>query len=454
MSIHTHKGHRVHVLEGDAAGISERGREIENLGDQMTGAAGVLEAIADGATEEKGRSIERIRDEVGDTYKELELAGKRYKPTGTAMKEYGATLASVQSALRTLVQDIDTAHSTAETKQQAAQQAETAAQQSSGYDPADDAAKTAHDNAETAATDAQTAAATAQKHLDELLDEFDGHWDTWDEAYDLALGRINDATTGNVTDDWTDNLAGVAQVVVDVLSVVGFVVAIAAIVIGGPIFLIAGAIIGAIALVATAFLYFKGRASLGDLIWSVVGVLPFGKLGSLFKAGQRMQALQIFKGPFADIAEGIGSMRSVRGVVNGIASQTGNGLGSVARAGLASRVADTFSGVRFGDLFSRTTAWNNLSRGGLGSWGANSLNDLAQFTSHHQNVVRTVAGSDGILDDLASLGSQNIPQQVVNILDVSVRTGKSGDDAIGVVYDMFTGNDDVDTWRGELAASR
>lgn len=452
MSIHTHRGHRVHVIAGDAAGIAQRGRDIEDLGEQMIGAAGVLEAIGDGASEERGRSIERIRDEVGEVYAELRLAGERYKPTGTAMKDYGSSLATVQTAMQSLVTEIESAKATLDAKVQAAAEAAADAEASSDYDPTDSVAQGQHQADNWQARDAGTAANNARTHLDGLLGDFDTQWDTWDAAYELALGRINDATTGNVTDDWTDNLAGIAEVVVDVLSVVGFIVAIAAIIIGGPIFLIIGAVIGAIALLATAFLMLKGRAGLDDLLWAVVGVLPFGKLGSLFKAGQRMQALRIFQGPFADIAEGIGSIRSVRGVVSGIASQTGNGLGSVARSGLASRVADTFAGVRWGDLFSRSTAINNITRGGLGSWGANTLSDLGQFTNHHQNVVRTVAGSDGLLDDLAGLANVNVGEQIVNIGDVSVRTIASGDDAWGVVSEMFSGDGNVDTWREQLAS--
>ena len=450
MEIHTNKNHRVHVIEGDAAGVVARGQLIEDLGEQMIGAAGVLSAIGDGATEEKGRSIERIRDEVGDTHEELRRAGDRYKPTGTAMKEYGSTLATVQGVLRSLVTEIETAKARLDSKVEIAQTAQDEADASDDYDPTDTAARGAHQADAWQARDAGIAADNARIHLNGLLDDFDAQWDTWDEAYDLALGRINSATHGNVTDDWTDNLAGIAEVVVDVLSVVGFVVAIAAIVIGGPILLIVGAVIGAIALIATAFLYFKGRAGLDDLLWAVVGVLPFGKLGKLFKAGERMQALQILKGPFADIAEGIGSIRSVRGVVSGVATGTGNGLGSVARSGLASRIADTFSGIRWGDIFSRSTAINNLTRGGMGSWAANTLSDLGQFTGHHQNVVRTVGGD--LLDDLAGVANVNLGERIVNIGDVSVRTYGSGDDAFGVVTDLFSGPDEnVDSWRAQLA---
>ena len=66
--LRTHRGHRVEVLEGNAQGVIDRGKEIEDLGEQMIGAADVLREIGDGAGEERGRSIEKIRDEVGDAH--------------------------------------------------------------------------------------------------------------------------------------------------------------------------------------------------------------------------------------------------------------------------------------------------------------------------------------------------------------------------------------------------
>lgn len=448
MAIHTNRQHRVHVIEGDADGIMARGREIENLGRQMIGAAGVLEAISEGATEEKGRSIERIRDEVGEAHAELKLAGERYRPTGTAMKEYGSSLGSVQAVLRSLVTEIETAKARLDSKRDVAADAAEAAEASEVFDASDDAARSRHQADNWQARDAGDAVNNAEAHLDGLLDDFDAQWDTWDAAYDLALGRINDATSGNITDDWTDDLAGVAEVVVDVLAVVGFVVAIAAIIIGGPILALIGAVIGVIALLATAFLYFKGRAGLDQLLWSIVGVLPFGKLGMLFKSGQRLQSLKFLGGPIFEIAEQVGTLRSARGLVSGIASGTSNGLGSAARSGLASRVADTFAGIRWGDIGSRSTAVNNLLRGSNGGWGANILADLGNYTAHHQGAIRTVSGSGGLVDSLSDL--PNIGQQIFNAGDMGLKTYSAANDAWGVAYEAFTGSSE-DAWRAHLA---
>ncbi|MGD6070445.1 hypothetical protein QUV29_22440, partial [Xanthomonas citri pv. citri] len=144
-TIHTKNQHRVHVIEGDAQGVIDRGREISRLGRQMIGAAGVLSAIADGATEETGRTIERIKEEVGDAHDERKLAGERYKPTGTAMTTYGQALSGVQANLRPLVTEIENAKRQLEAKIDAAHDAETAADDSADYDPTDTAAQGTHD---------------------------------------------------------------------------------------------------------------------------------------------------------------------------------------------------------------------------------------------------------------------------------------------------------------------
>ena len=51
--LRTHRGHTVEVLEGNAQGIIDRGTEIEDLGEQMIGAADILREVGDGASEER-----------------------------------------------------------------------------------------------------------------------------------------------------------------------------------------------------------------------------------------------------------------------------------------------------------------------------------------------------------------------------------------------------------------
>ncbi|MCW3493215.1 hypothetical protein [Microbacterium sp. SSM24] len=453
-TIYTNRQHRVHVIEGDAQGIIDRGREISRLGRQMIGAAGVLSAIADGAGEEKGRSIERIKEEVGDAHEELALAGERYKPTGTAMTTYGHALDSVQSKLRPLVLEIEQAKRQLEAKKAAAEDAQETAEGSSDYDPTDSTAQGAHDADRWQAREAGIAAGNAKIYLDGLLDDFDGQWNAWDEAYDAALNAIEDATDGNVSDSWTDNIADIVQIIVDVVTVIGLVVTIAALIIGGPILALIAVALAVVVLLGTLILYDAGRADGGDLAWAIVGVLPFGRLGSLFKAGSRLQALKFFAGPVFEIGDAVSDLRRLRGIRTAVeAMGSGHGLGSAARAGLASRIADTFSGLRWGDI-GRGTLWANINRGG-GAWTVNIAEEFASYSAHHQSAVNAVSDAA----DLVSRGTEvlDLPQRLLNYGDFGVKAwsfGRDTGEVVGNVQEMLNPFElpaDIDTWREQLS---
>ena len=217
--LRTHRGHTVEVLEGNAQGIIDRGIEIEDLGQQMIGAADILREVGDGATEERGRSIEKIRSEVGDAHEELRKAGDRYKPTGGVMKTYGEKLADVQAAMRTIVRDAGDAKAILDQKRAAAATAASTADNAPDADPTDPTAAERNRQLREAASSAQTAAGDAEDDLDAQYALFDTQWDVWDDAYEAALRGIDDATEGNVSDDWSDNIAGIVEVVLEVLAV-------------------------------------------------------------------------------------------------------------------------------------------------------------------------------------------------------------------------------------------
>lgn len=452
MTIHTKSQHRVHVIEGDAQGIIDRGREISRLGRQMIGAAGVLSAIADGATEEKGRSIERIKEEVGDAHEELALAGERYKPTGTAMTAYGQALSGVQAKLRPLVVEIEEAKRQLDAKISAASDAQDTAEDSADYDPADSTAQGTHQADQWQAREAGIAAGNAQTYFDGLLDDFDTQWRAWDDAYETALNAIEDATEGNVSDSWTDNIADIVQIVVDVITVIGIIVTIAALVIGGPILAIIAAAIAVVILLGTLVLYDAGRATKGDLAWAIVGVLPFGRLGALFKAGSRAQALKFFAGPVFEIGDAIGDIRRLRGIRVAVETMgSGHGLGQAARAGLASRVADAFSSLRLRDIGIGTLV-QNIRRGG-GAWTVNIADEFADFSAHHQSVINAVSDAGDIISRGGEVLSSS--QIATNIGDFIVKITALGRDTrqiYGTVTEApFQLPAGVDTWRAQLA---
>lgn len=446
--LRTHKGHAVEVLEGDAHGIIARGREIEDLGEQMIGAADILREVGDGAGEERGRSIERIRSEVGDAHEELRKAGDRYKPTGGVMKTYGEKLADVQAAMRTIVRDAGEASTTLDQKRSAAATAASTADNAPDVDPTDPTAVERNRQLQEAASSAQGDVDTAEAALDSQYTLFDTQWDLWDDAYEAALRGINDATEGNVSDDWTDNLAGVVEVVLEVLAWAGVVLAIAALIIGGPFIALIAAIVGVIALVGTIFLYAKGRRGLGDVVWAVVGVLPFGKLGKLFQSGKRLTGLKEFLGgPYLEIATPIRRMTALRGVTNPASLRAGGGLGQRAASGLASRLGRDFS------AFQGAGPRNILNRIIGGSSRGYSLalaDNFANLSAHHQRVVTPHLGA---LADVISGGAKPVAtsEAIVNVSEFLVKRGRMVDARANDVQAM-TSASPVDAWRVQLAA--
>ena len=442
--LRTHRGHRVEVLEGNAQGVIDRGKEIEDLGEQMIGAADVLREIGDGAGEERGRSIEKIRDEVGDAHAELRKAGERYKPTGTVMKTYGSKLADVQAAMRTIVTDALDAKSTLDSKRHAAATAAQTATNAPDPDPTDPTALERQRRLDEAATDSQGAVDNAEADLDAQFALFDSQWDTWDEAYDTALRGITDATEGNVSDDWTDNLAGVVEVVLEVLTWVGVALAIAAIVIGGPFIAVIAAIVGVIALIGTLFLYAKGRKGLGDVAWAVVGVLPFGKL---FQSGKRLTAIKEFLGgPYLEIATPLRRITALRGLTNPASLRAGGNLGSRAASGLASRLGRDFS------VFQGAGPKNILNRiigGSSRGYSLSIAQNFANLSAHHQRVITPHLGA---LADVISGGAKPVAlsEGIANSLEFGVKRGRM---VLGRVNEISSWGDPqpVDTWRAQLA---
>lgn len=446
--MHTHNGHDVAVIVGDAAGIRDRGREIEDLGQQMIGASDILREIGDGASEEKGRSIEKIKQEVGDVHVELQLAGERYKPTGTAMKAYGNQLESVQIAMRRIVLDAEDAKERLDSKLAAAATASSTAD--AAPDPAADdvAAAAAVTQLNEAATTAANAVGPAQDDLDEQFRLFDTQWDTWDAAYNDALSAVNDATEGNVTDDWTDNVAGVVEVVLQVLSWVGVALVIAALVIGGPLIAAIAAVVGIIALIGTIFLAMKGRRTGEDIGWAVVGILPFGKLGKLFQQGQRLNGLrQFITGPFVETVTPFRRMRALNGLANNASGFRAAGMSQRAADGLAGQFGTVFR--NFGGGRTPSAMWSRIIGGSSRGYAETFARNFDNLSAHHQSVVSPHLG---VLSDVISSGSQGIVRSdaIATGTEWALRRGKQVYDR-GSEIAEFAAPNPVDSWRAELS---
>lgn len=448
----TNNGHTVEVIEGNAAGIIQRGTDIEDLGEQMIGAASLLRQIGEGATEEKGRSIDKIRDEVGDVHEELQLAGERYKPTGSVMKTYGAKLEAVQIAMRRIVADAEDAARILDQKRGAAADAEASVSAAPDADPADATAVAAARVLGEAASDAGGAVTSAENDLDVEFGRFDDQWDTWDDAYEAALRGINDATDGNISDGWSDNLAGVVEVVLKVLSWVGVVLLVLALIIGGPIIGLIAAVVGIIALIGSIFLFAKGRISKGDLAWAIVGALPFGKLGKLFKAGTKLDKLSDFGkfagGPFVDGYDSVRRIQALQGLRSTAFGAGRQGLSVRAAQGYADAVTSKFG--YFGGASARPSAvWQRISQGGNSVFADDFAARINTFSEHHSSLFRQSLGTN-LSTMLAKAGDapSNL-EQALNIGNFVHSRFRQGDARIGDIQAIFAPNP-VDTWRAQL----
>lgn len=260
-------GRHIEELEGDGATITRRGRRIESIGRQMVQSADVLQDLVDGDAQ-RGKAIEKIREIVGDTYVELRRAGEMYEPTGPVLVDYGRAVSEVQPLIRTAVS--------------ACRQAWADYASAPHHPTALLSLEAFPDLAESRQED--------NERKEELYDDwvlearaFDRHYDTWEDAFDAAVTGIGDVLDGAIKDSLWDNVDGVVAVVLEVLGWVSLVIAIAGIIIGGPLFALIGAVLGVVTLLLTAYQVLREDAGADKLIIAIIGVIPFGKVGKLFQ---------------------------------------------------------------------------------------------------------------------------------------------------------------------------
>jgi len=356
------KGREIEYLEGDGSAIVSRGNQVTKLGNQMISSAATLEKIADGATGQKGLAVDKLKDVVGDCYKDLKLAGERYKPTGPALVSYGSTVEDLQPKIKTAVDDCSDAWDVYTSKKNSVPSLPPFFP--SGTD--DDVKK----KAEKKHKEAQGEADDAYQKWKTDADEFDRYYDTWEDAFDKAVNDIGKADDGGIKDSFWDNVDGFVAAALKVLQWVGVALAIAGLIIGGPIIGALAAIVAVTTLVLTAYSYARGNSSLKDLILAGVGVIPFGSLGKLFTAGKRLEFVtdmggglvtkagrQAIRGNFGAFKNAghaavvgfqragggaSGIVRSVKGVYRAAAGPYGAGLGNLTTRFFTGRTVPEF----------------------------------------------------------------------------------------------------------------
>lgn len=395
------KGREITTLDGDAGTIISRGTTITELGDQMISSAALLKSIADGASGQKGLAVEKLQEVVGDCHAELKLAGERYKPSGPVLVAYGQAVCDLQPLIKTAVQNCETEWQTVTTKRNAIWEA-----QADFYPtPADDApddAKTPAEQRQEAVGDAQDAADDAYDAWREDADVFDVHYDSWETAFNLAATGLTEANDGKIKDSKWDNLDGFVAGALEVLKWVGLGLAILGVIIGGP-FIAALAAIAAIAtLLLTLYSFARGNSTVGDLVFAVIGVIPFGSLGKLFN-GNKMGFLDDMAGGLlkhssrVDIVSDLGRIgRMPGGFATGFGRANGffPGIWRGARGGVMQWAGPNGAGPA--NMLSRLMTGQNLSH-----WGDDGISGLGVLGSvWGDGGVKTVFGIPDTLADL------------------------------------------------------
>lgn len=269
------KGREIDYVEGSPDGIIERGEAIKTLGDKMLHSADVLEGVKSRALEhggQQGKAIEKLREAIGDSYTTLREAGELYQPVGPVISAYGNALDSVQPSIKAAVDDSRDLWDT-----YASLPGSVDPRGAGGWFQPDEGSPEAELQAEEDA-----AKKAAYDAWEERAGDFDAHYDTWEDAFDLAVSGVSDELSGSIKDGFWDNIGPVVDFLKNVVDIAALIVGVVALFAGGWVLALA-AVLAFAALALTAAQYARGAASLSDMMWAGVGVLPFGKLTNLSK---------------------------------------------------------------------------------------------------------------------------------------------------------------------------
>lgn len=273
------KGREIKHVEGTPGDIVSRGKQIESLGKKMRDAATTLQTLKDNSLsdgQQQGQAIQKLQEIIGDSHEKLREAGDLYEPVGPVLVQYGESLESCKPRIDGSANTCKELWSTYENlpgdKDDSATEEEGGLLGIGGTDKeeaADNKAKKdAYDNWK---AEAET---------------FDTWYDVWEDAFDTATNGITDGTSGKIEDSFWSDIA-------EVMAVVTVVIAVVALVIGGPILAAIALVAGVIYLAAVIGQYCNDEANKTDIFLAAVSIIPvgkmttFGKLAHLNKAATK-----------------------------------------------------------------------------------------------------------------------------------------------------------------------
>lgn len=277
---HSPQGRVIENLQGEAADIRARGTEISELGGQMISSADTLERIAADAAGMKGEAAEKLQEIVGESFKDLRKAGNMYKPFGPVLISYADAVEDCKPRIAHQVTECERTHLAYASAPGYANGDRPSWDRTQGDDEEQVSRREAEDDEDAQKQSLWTDHAAA-------LAAFDREVDTWEAAFDAAVEGIDGAFDEGIKDGFWDNVDGFVSGLLTVLQFAGMFLAVAAILIGGPIIAALAAVVAVATLVLTTYQMIRGDAGWGEMALAIVGVIPFGSAGKLFqgKAG-------------------------------------------------------------------------------------------------------------------------------------------------------------------------
>lgn len=267
------RGRELQQFDGSPTTIETDAQQLKDLGAQMEATAESLKEIADSEIHQS-KGTTALAEQADEVRGDLAKAAIRYAGTGEALYPYGDALRTAREWYTANAESV-----------RAAEEAYQSAKQE--YDSALGAVEGGDTGAASDVVDSQGVMTSAKEERDALWEKFDTVFDEWEDAYDKAADGVAEAMDEADNDDsWWDKVS-------NFLAVLGWVIVALAVlaifVVAQPwaaILLGAIAVLSAVHLAGTIYLYANGKKSLSDVIWSGVGLLTCGVGGALMKFGK------------------------------------------------------------------------------------------------------------------------------------------------------------------------
>lgn len=262
-------------LRGDAGDVQTRGQQIVDLGADMAAAWTLIKRLVDDGAEMEGNAVDKLREVAGKVSEDLSKAADLYAAVGPHILTYGQALETAQAAIDPIVDDLVELWAAYYSLSEEADTAEGAVPREPD-DDADADEQSSYDTAHANAVEKRRLADAKKDEWDARAGEYDTEWDSWYTAFDNASKNIKEGVSGKIEDSWKDDMRGALEFLSNVLAVAGIVLAVLAVIVGGPII----AALAAIVAVATLAVALTRKLAFNDGSWvdvafGVIGVIPF-----------------------------------------------------------------------------------------------------------------------------------------------------------------------------------